>query len=348
MRIAINGFGRIGRLILRAFFEAPENRYDLDIVAINDLANVDTAMHLFKYDSIHGRFLGNITKEADDKVVFESFGINGAKNRRAEVKYFSEKCPEQLPWKDLGVDVVFECTGVFKKREQSYRHIEAGAKKVIISCPADDADSTIVFGVNSDTLDREKDVIISNASCTTNCLAPVVKTLHESVGIVCGFVTTVHSYTGDQRLVDMGHKDLRRCRAAGLSMIPTSTGATKAIEKIFPELRGKLGGLSVRVPTPNVSMIDFTCELKKATTVEEVNAAFRRYAEGPLDGVLGYCEESLVSCDFCHDPHSAIADLQLTKVIDGTIAHVVAWYDNEWGFANRMLDVGGIAVAAGE
>lgn len=343
MKIAVNGFGRIGRLILRAFFEAPENRYNIDIVAINDLANIDTAMYLFKHDSVHGRFLGDIKRDSDSsRIVFESFGINGTKNQRTEVKYFSERCPEQLPWKELGVDVVLECTGVFKKREQSYRHIEAGAKRVVISCPSDDADNTIVFGVNSDTFAREKDFVISNASCTTNCLAPVVKTLHESIGVVCGFVTTVHSYTGDQRLVDMEHKDLRRCRAAGLSMIPTSTGATKAIEKIFPELNGKLGGLSVRVPTPNVSMIDFTCELKRAATVDEVNAAFRSYAEGPLRGILGHTEESLVSCDFCHDPHSAVVDLRLTKIIDRKMAHIVAWYDNEWGFANRMLDVASV------
>lgn len=341
MKVAINGFGRIGRLVLRAFLEAPSNKYNFDIVAINDLADIDTSLHLFQYDSIHGKFLGDIEKKSDNEIV-----LRGTNNNQKEIsiKYSSEKCPNQLPWKDLDVDVVLECTGVFKKRDQSYLHIEAGAKKVIISCPTDDADNTIVFGVNSDTLDRKKDIVISNASCTTNCFAPVVKTLHENIGLVCGFVTTVHSYTGDQRLVDLGHKDLRRCRAAGLSMIPTSTGVTKAIEKIFPELKGKLGGLSIRVPTPNVSMIDFTCELKRAATVNEVNTAFKNYSEGPLKGILGYTEESLVSCDFCHDPHSAIIDSQLTKVIDGTIAHIVAWYDNEWGFSNRMLDVASICL----
>lgn len=339
MRVAINGFGRIGRLVLRAFLEAPADKYDFDIVAINDLADINTAVYLFKHDSIHGQFLGDIQKKSGNELVFES---NSAEKRKVDIKYFSEKCPNQLPWKELGIDVVLECTGVFKKREQSHWHIEAGAKKVIISCPADDADNTVVFGVNSDTLNPTKDLIISNASCTTNCLAPVVKTLHENIGLSCGFVTTIHSYTGDQRLVDLGHKDLRRCRAAGLSMIPTSTGATKAIEKIFPELKGRLGGLSVRVPTPNVSMIDFTSEFKRPTSVEEVNNSFKRYAEGSLKGILGYTEESLVSCDFCHDSRSAIVDLQLTKVIDGTLAHVVAWYDNEWGFTNRMLDVASV------
>lgn len=328
MKVAINGFGRIGRLVLRAFFEA-KSKYDFEIIAINDLVDIDTAIHLFKHDSVHGKFSGEIQKTSDTELL-----IDGKK-----IAYLSKKCPEELPWRDLGIDLVLECTGLFKTREASQAHINAGAKKVIISCPADDADNTIVFGVNCESLDKEKDIIISNASCTTNCLAPIVKALHESIGIIGGFVTTVHSYTGDQRLVDMGHKDLRRTRSAALSMIPTSTGATKAIEKIFPELKGKLGGLSVRVPTPNVSMIDFTCSVKRAVTIEDVNNAIKSHADGNLSGILGYTEEPLASCDFNHDPHSAIADLLLTKVIDGTLVHVVAWYDNEWGFANRMLDV---------
>ena len=333
MKVAINGFGRIGRLVLRAFFEAdPKKKYDFEIVAINDLVNIDTAIHLFKHDSVHGRFFGDIQKKSDTEIL-----INGK-----SIAYLSKRTPAELPWKDLDVDLVLECTGIFKKKDDCKAHLVAGAKKVIISCPADDSDNTIVFGVNSDSLNKDTDIIISNASCTTNCLAPVVKAIHESIGIVSGFVTTVHAYTGDQRLVDMGHKDARRCRSAGLSMVPTSTGATKAIEKIFPELRGKLGGLSVRVPTPNVSMIDFTCSLKKFVTPEDVNNAIKAYSNGSLNGILGYTEESLVSCDFNHDSHSAIADLQLTKVIDGTIAHIVAWYDNEWGFANRMLDVSAI------
>ena len=333
MKVAINGFGRIGRLVLRAFFEAAvKKRYNFEIVAINDLVNIDTAIHLFRHDSVHGRFFGDIQKKSDTEMV-----INGQ-----SIAYLSKRTPSELPWNDLGIDLVLECTGIFKKKDDCKAHLLAGAKKVIISCPADDADNTIVFGVNSNALNKNTDIIISNASCTTNCLAPVVKAIHETIGIVSGFVTTVHAYTGDQKLVDMGHKDERRCRSAALSMIPTSTGATKAIEKIFPELRGKLGGFSVRVPTPNVSMIDFTCSLKKTATSEDVNNTIKSYSDGSLNGILGYTEESLVSCDFNHDSHSAVADLQLTKVIDGTIAHIVAWYDNEWGFANRMLDVSAI------
>lgn len=331
MKIAINGFGRIGRLVLRAYFEAAR-RYDFEIVAINDVVNIDTAVHLLKHDSVHGTFSGTIEKKSERELV-----INGN-----HIAYVSKRTPEELPWRDLGIDLVLECTGIFKSKDTAKKHLDAGAKKVIISCPADDADNTIVFGVNSNSLNKEKDVIISNASCTTNCLAPIVKVIHEVVGIVGGFVTTIHAYTGDQRLVDMGHKDVRRCRSAALSMIPTSTGATKAIEKIFPELRGKLGGLSVRVPTPNVSMIDFTCSTKRSTTPNEINEAIKTYANDELRGILGYVEEALVSCDFNHDSHSSIADLQLTKVVDGTIVHVVVWYDNEWGFANRMLDVSSI------
>ena len=328
MKVAINGFGRIGRLVLRAFFEA-KDKYNFEIVAINDLLNIDTAIHLLKHDSVHGLFPGTIVKKTDSEME-----INGHR-----IAYVSHKTPEELPWKNFNVDLVLECTGIFKTKEMASKHLIAGAKKVIISCPADDADNTIVFGVNSESLNKEKDIIISNASCTTNCLAPIVKAIHESIGIISGFVTTVHAYTGDQRLVDMGHKDVRRSRSAALSMIPTSTGATKAIEKIFPELRGKLGGLSVRVPTPNVSMVDFTCSLKKSVTPKDVNDAIKYHADNKLKGILGYTEESLVSCDFNHDLHSSIADLKLTQVIDGNIAHIVAWYDNEWGFANRMLDV---------
>lgn len=331
MRIAINGFGRIGRSVLRAFYEAA-SKYDFEIIAVNDLVDIDTAIHLFKRDSVHGMFLGDVQKKSETEM-----SVNNK-----SVAYFSKKNLNELPWKSLGVDIVLECTGVFKKKSDCKGHLEAGAKKVMIACPSDDADNTIIFGVNSDLLDKENDIVISNASCTTNCLAPIVKVIHEVIGIANGFVTTVHAYTGDQRLVDSGHKDLRRCRSAGLSMIPTSTGVTKAIGKIFPELQGKLEGLSVRVPTPNVSMIDFTCCLKKSVAVKDINDAIKMYADGKLKGVLGYTEESLVSCDFNNDPRSSIVDLQLTKVIDGAIAHIVAWYDNEWGFANRMLDVAAI------
>ncbi len=327
IKIAINGFGRIGRLVLRAFIESNQ-KYDFKIVAINDLQKIDTALHLLKYDSVHGTLNCDVKKVSDDE-----FTLNGE-----SIKYTSEKCPESLPWRELGVDLVMECTGVFKTKQACQAHLSAGAKKVLISCPSDDVDKTIVFGVNSDTINKDTDIIVSNASCTTNCLAPVVKAIHEEIGIIGGFATTVHSYTGDQRLVDMCHRDLRRARASALSMIPTSTGATKAIEKIFPELKGKLSGLSVRVPTPNVSMVDFTFTSAKRMTVEDIRNAIIKHADNELSGILGYTDEELVSSDFNHSSFSSIVDMPLIKVIDDRMGHVVAWYDNEWGFSNRMLD----------
>lgn len=327
MNVAINGFGRIGRLVLRAFFET--NKYDFNIVAINDLINIDTAIHLLKYDSVHRKFHADVQKISESVLA-----INGTK-----ITYISKKSPAELPWKALDVDLVLECTGLFNTREKCKEHLTSGAKKVLISCPSEDTDKTIVFGVNCDSIDKTNDIIISNASCTTNCLAPVVKAIHEEIGILNGFATTIHSYTGDQRLVDMGHKDVRRARAAATNMVPTSTGATKAIEQIFPELKGKLSGLSIRVPSPNVSMIDFTCNVSKKITEIDINNAIKKYADGNLKNILGYTEEKLVSCDFNHDPHSAVVDFALTKIVDGNVAHIVAWYDNEWGFSNRMLDV---------
>lgn len=328
MKIGINGFGRIGRSILRAYFESKGNPFE--IVAVNDLSDIDTALHLLKYDSVHGNF-----NAAIEKISETSFRINNK-----SINYSSKKNPEEIDWADYGVDLVLECTGIFKTKEKSMAHIKAGAKKVLISCPAQDVDKTIVYGVNDDTL-TPQDIIVSNASCTTNCLAPVVKVIYDWFGIKNGFATTIHSYTGDQRLVDTYHKDLRRTRASALSMIPTSTGATKAIELIFPKLKGKLSGLSVRVPTPNVSMIDFTFTCNREVSVEEINHQFSFFAHTQLEGILGYTNEELVSIDFNHSPYSAVIDLNLTKVIDKKLGHVVAWYDNEWGFANRMLDVAG-------
>ena len=289
---------------------------------------MDTAIHLLKYDSVHGQ-LGCEVKKVSDSEFYA-----GDK----KLTYTSEKCPEKLPWKELNIDLVMECTGIFKTRESCQAHLCAGAKKVLVSCPSEDVDRTVVFGVNHNEIDVNSDVIVSNASCTTNCLAPVVKAIHEDIGIIDGFATTVHSYTGDQRLVDMCHRDLRRARASAVNMIPTSTGATKAIEKIFPELKGKLSGLSVRVPTPNVSMVDFTFTCAKKTTVEDIRQSIIKHASGDLAGVLGYTNAELVSSDFNHSPFSSIVDMSLIQVINDRLGHVVAWYDNECGFSNRMLD----------
>ncbi|MDR2794273.1 MAG: type I glyceraldehyde-3-phosphate dehydrogenase [Holosporaceae bacterium] len=327
-KIAINGFGRIGRLVLRAFFESKRN-YDFEIVAVNDLLNIDAVVHLLKYDSIHGPFLHSV-----EKISETLFSVDGKR-----ITYTLEKFPAHLPWSEFGIDLVLECSGVFKSRTACLEHINAGAKKVLISCPVSDADRTIVHGINNDTLDKINDVIISNASCTTNCLAPLVKAIHEGVGIASGFATTVHSYTGDQRLIDAGHSDLRRARSAAFNMIPTSTGATKTIEKIFPELKGKLSGLSIRVPTSNVSVVDFTFQTLRKTTANELNDIIICYGKNILKGILGYTSENLVSSDFNHNPLSAIVDMPLTSVIAGNMGHMVAWYDNEWGFSNRMLDV---------
>ncbi len=323
--IAINGFGRIGRLVLRALYES--KRDDLQVVAINDLGPVETNAHLFRYDSVHGRFPGEVTSGED----WMDIG-------RGRIKVTAERDPAKLPHADLGVDIAFECTGIFTARDKAALHLQAGAKRVLISAPATGADLTVVYGVNHDKIGKEHEVI-SNASCTTNCLAPVAFVLHNAIGIERGYMTTIHSYTGDQPTLDTMHKDLHRGRAAALSMIPTSTGAAKAVGLVLPDLAGKLDGTSIRVPTPNVSVIDFKFVPKRDTSVEEVNAAIVEAARGnALKGVLGVNEEPLVSMDFNHDSHSSTVDLKQTQVIEGKLVRVLSWYDNEWGFSNRMLD----------
>jgi len=323
-KVAINGFGRIGRLVFRAWIES--GRTDMEIVAINDLADVKTNAHLLKYDSVHGTSPFEVKADGDTLVA-----------GKHKVKCLSVRDPATLPWKDMDIDIVFECTGIFTKRDGAMKHITAGAKKVLISAPASDEDITVVFGVNSDSLEAEH-VIVSNASCTTNCLAPVVHALHNEIGIESGFMTTIHSYTGDQRIVDTMHKDLHRARAAATNMIPTSTGAAAAVGKVLPELKGKLDGVAIRVPTPNVSLVDLKFTAKRATTVEEVNKAIAKYVGGDLDGVLGAYDEPLVSGDFNHNPLSSVFSYEGTKVIGGTLVRIMSWYDNEWGFSNRMLD----------
>jgi glyceraldehyde 3-phosphate dehydrogenase len=325
LRVAINGFGRIGRLVLRAAYEA--GRKDVEFVGINDLGSVADNAHLLKYDSVHGTFPGEGAAQGD------AHDLLGG-----PIKVTAERDPAKLPWKALGVEVVMECTGLFTKREQAARHLAAGAKKVLISAPAEGADLTVVYGVNHRQL-NDNHGIVSNASCTTNCLAPVAKVLNDAIGIERGYMTTIHAYTGDQSTVDTLHKDLRRARAAAVSLIPTSTGAAKAVGLVLPELQGKLDGTSVRVPTPNVSLIDFTFDARRATTVAEVNAAATKAAAGPLKGVLAVNAAPLVSVDFNHNPASAIFDLTQTQVVDGSFVRVLAWYDNEWGFSNRMSDV---------
>jgi glyceraldehyde 3-phosphate dehydrogenase len=324
VRVAINGFGRIGRLVYRAIVET--GRTDVDVVAINDIADVNTNAHLLKYDSVHGRYPGSVVVQGD------MMQVDGK-----PVKALQVKDPAQLPWKDLGIDIALECSGIFTKRDDAGKHLAAGAKKVLISAPAEGEDITVVYGVNHNALKPEHK-IVSNASCTTNCLAPVVSVLHAAVGIEKGFMTTIHSYTGDQRTVDTMHKDLARARAAAINMIPTSTGAAKAIGRVLPDLKGKLDGTSIRVPTPNVSVVDFKFLAKKNTTVEEINAAIQKAVEGPLKGILGSYDIPLVSSDFNHDPHSSIFALHETKVIEGNLVRVLSWYDNEWGFSNRMSD----------
>jgi glyceraldehyde 3-phosphate dehydrogenase len=333
VKVAINGFGRIGRLVLRAAFEA--GRKDLEIVAINDLADAATNAHLLKYDSVHGRFNGDVAVDGNDLI------INGQRVKGVQVAD-----PAKLPWKELGIDVAMECSGRFTKRADAAKHLEAGAKKVLISAPATDEDLTVVFGVNHDQL-KASHTVISNASCTTNCLAPVASVLHRAIGIDHGFMTTIHSYTGDQRVVDTMHSDLHRARAAALNMIPTSTGAAKAVGKVLPDLQGKLDGTAIRVPTPNVSVVDFKFVAKRPTTVEEVTQAISAAAgAGPLKGILGTYSEELVSSDFNHDTRSSIFALKETKVIDGTFVRVMSWYDNEWGFSNRMSDTAVAMMAA--
>jgi glyceraldehyde 3-phosphate dehydrogenase len=331
LRVAINGFGRIGRNILRAIVEA--ERDDIEVVGINDLAPVETNAHLLRYDSVHGRFPAEVTVKGDSISVG-----NGA------IKVTAVKDPTQLPWKDLDVDVALECTGIFTSKEKASSHLKAGAKRVLISAPADGVDLTIVYGVNHDKLNNGH-TVVSNASCTTNCLAPVAKVLNDAVGIDKGFMTTIHSYTNDQPTLDQVHKDLYRARAAAINMIPTSTGAAKAVGLVLPELAGRLDGVSIRVPTPNVSVIDFKFVAKRATTKDEITAAVKRAAAQELKGILGFTEAPNVSSDFNHDPHSSVFHIDQTKVIDGTFVRVMSWYDNEWGFSNRMVDT---AVAMGK
>ena len=329
VKVAINGFGRIGRNVLRGIVES--GRTDIEVVAINDLGPVETNAHLLRYDSVHGRFPAKVT------VSGSAIDVG-----RGPIEVSAIRNPAELPWGH--VDIVLECTGIFTSKDKCQAHLENGAKRVLISAPGTDADKTIVFGVNDNTLTKD-DIIVSNASCTTNCLSPVAKVLNDSIGITRGFMTTIHSYTGDQPTLDTMHKDLYRARAAALSMIPTSTGAAKAVGLVLPELKGKLDGVAIRVPTPNVSVVDLTFEAGRDTSVDEINAAIKAAADGPLKGVLGYTEEPLVSSDFNHDPHSSIFHMDQTKVMEGKLCRILTWYDNEWGFSNRMADT---AVAMGK
>jgi glyceraldehyde 3-phosphate dehydrogenase len=325
VRVAINGFGRIGRLVLRSIVE--HGRKDIEVVAINDLGPVETNAHLLRYDSVHGRFPAAVTV-AGDFIEVEGHG---------KIRVTAERDPAKLPHKDLGVDIALECTGIFTSKDKASAHLEAGAKRVIVSAPADNADKTIVYGVNHDSLTKD-DLVISNASCTTNCLAPVAKVLQDLCGIERGYMTTIHSYTGDQPTLDTLHKDLYRARAAAMSMIPTSTGAAKALGLVIPALTGKLDGSSIRVPTPNVSVVDLKFVPGKAVTVADINAALEAAANGPLKGVLAVTKEPLVSMDFNHNPASSTVALPQTQVIDGGLGRVLSWYDNEWGFSTRMSD----------
>ena len=326
IKVAINGYGRIGRNILRAHYEGGK-KHDIQIVAINDLGDVKTNVHLTKYDTAHGKFPGTVTIDGDSMVV------NGDR-----IKVLANRDPSQLPWGALGVDVVLECTGFFTTKEKASAHLKGGAKKVIISAPGGkDVDATVVYGVNHGVL-KAAHTVISNASCTTNCLAPLVKPLHEKIGVVAGLMTTIHAYTNDQVLTDVYHEDLRRARSATHNMIPTKTGAAAAVGLVLPELNGKLDGYSIRVPTINVSIVDLTFTARRATTVDEVNAIMKAAAEGELKGILAYNTEPTVSIDYNHDPASSTFDSTLTKVAEGTLVKVNAWYDNEWGFSNRMLD----------
>src|SRR6204780_2452376 len=331
IRVGINGFGRIGRNVLRAIAES--GRTDIEVVGINDLGPVETNAHLLRFDSVHGRFPGTVTVEGD------SISVGNGK-----IKVSAERDPSKLPWKELGVDIAMECGGIFTAKDKASMHLSAGARRVLISAPGENADATIVYGVNHDTLTRDQ-LVVSNGSCTTNHLAPVAKVLHDSVGIETGFMTTIHAYTGDQPTLDTLHKDLYRGRAAAMSMIPTSTGAAKAIGLVLPELNGKLDGVSIRVPTPNVSVIDFKIVASRKTTKEEINEAMKRAAEQQLKGILGYTNAPNVSIDFNHDPHSSTFHMDQTKVQNGTLVRVMSWYDNEWGFSNRMADT---AVAMGK
>lgn len=324
LRVAINGFGRIGRLVLRSIIE--HDRTDIEVVAINDLGPVETNAHLLQYDTVHGKLNQEVSVDGDMiRVGNRAFKCTAIRN------------PAELPHAEMGIDIAFECTGIFASKEKAATHLEAGAKRVLVSAPAGGADKTIVYGVNHDTLTAD-DLVVSNASCTTNCLSPVAKVLNDTVGIERGYMTTVHAYTGDQPTLDRMHKDLYRARAAASSMIPTSTGAAKAVGLVLPELDGKLNGSAVRVPTPNVSMIDLVFDAGRETTVEEINAAIKAAADGPMKGVLGYSDQPLVSADFNHDAHSSTFAADGTNVTEGTLVRVLSWYDNEWGFATRMSD----------
>ncbi len=325
IKVGINGYGRIGRNILRALYESKRTG-EISIVAINDLGDAKTNAHLTRHDTAHGPFPGKVAVDGNHMVV------NGER-----IRVLAERDPSKLPWGELGAEFVFECTGLFASKEKASKHLAGGAKKVVVSAPADGVDATIVYGVNDKTL-RGDMTVISNASCTTNCLAPLVKPLHDGLGVVAGIMTTIHAYTNDQVLTDVYHSDLRRARSATMSMIPTKTGAAASVGLVLPELKGKLDGFSVRVPTINVSFVDLTFTASRATTAEEVNGLLRKAAEGSLKGILEYTEEPLVSVDFNHNPSSGTVDAQLTKVLGGTLVKVCAWYDNEWGFSNRMLD----------
>ena len=329
VKVAINGFGRIGRNVLRAIIES--GRTDIEVVAINDLGPVETNAHLLRFDSVHGRFPGVVKTTATT--------IDAG---RGPIAVTAIRNPADLPWAQ--VDIVMECTGIFTSRDKCLAHLENGSKRVLISAPGDGADKTIVYGVNHDTL-TQADIVVSNASCTTNCLSPVAKVLNDVIGIKRGFMTTIHSYTGDQPTLDTMHKDLYRARAAALNMIPTSTGAAKAVGLVLPELKGRLDGVAIRVPTPNVSVVDLVFEASRATSVDEINAAIRAAAEGGLKGILGYTDQPNVSSDFNHDSHSSIFHMDQTKVMEGTLVRILTWYDNEWGFSNRMSDT---AVAMGK
>ena len=335
IKVAINGFGRIGRMVLRAHYEGGK-KHPLQFVAVNDLGDAATNAHLLKYDTAHGPFPSKVRVDGDSIVVDND-----------RIKVVAERDPAKLPWKSLGVDVVLECTGLFTSKAKAGAHIQAGARKVIISAPGEkDVDRTVVFGVNHKTL-KDSDTVISNASCTTNCLAPLVKAIDDRIGVVCGLMNTIHSFTNDQVLTDVFHKDLRRARAAGHNMIPTKTGAAAAVGLVLPHLNGKLDGYSIRVPTINVSIVDLTFVARRPTTVEEVNKAVKQASEGELKGILEYSSEQLVSSDFNHNPASSILDAGLTRVSEGTLVKVSSWYDNEWGFSNRMLDVAAVFAEVG-
>jgi glyceraldehyde 3-phosphate dehydrogenase len=324
-KVGINGFGRIGRLVLRATMQSGA---DLEVVAVNDITDAKTLAHLLKYDSVHGRYSGTVELKDD------GFVMDGKR-----VKVLAERDPANLPWKDLGVDIVLESTGIFRSRDTAGKHLEAGAKKVVISAPGKNEDLTIVMGVNHELYEPANHHVVSNASCTTNCLVPVVKVVRDTFGFERGFMTTIHAYTNDQRILDLPHKDLRRARAAAMSVIPTSTGAAKATALVIPELKGKIDGVALRVPTANVSLVDLTCVVEKATTADEVNETFRKAAAGPLKGVMAVSDEPLVSIDYNGDPHSSTVDALSTYVVDGTLVHVSSWYDNEMGYSARCVDL---------